>query len=118
MKNRIIGMLRTVVGGGKFVLPLLILAFILGSIFTACSEDDPAIDELLKSYDTRTAADSTVVGDSVAAPSDEPSIQVDPTWTHTYDYDYDGKPIDDTPSVTLPFDMDGEQEVSGADEAA
>ena len=31
MKNRIIGMLRTVVGGGKFVLPLLILAFILGS---------------------------------------------------------------------------------------
>jgi hypothetical protein len=43
---------------------------------------------------------------------------IDPTWTHTYDYDYDGKPIDGTPIVTLPFDMDGEQEVSGADEAA
>jgi hypothetical protein len=29
-----------------------------------------------------------------------------------------GKPIDGTPIVTLPFDMDGEQNVSGADEAA
>ena len=57
--------------------------------FAACSEDSPVALEPTNLVETRTAADSTAVSDSIVVP-----IQVDTVWADTLYYDYDGNPIE------------------------
>ena len=61
-------------------------------IFAACTDDSPASPEPENLIETRSAADSTAVGDSTASVT----VEVDTTWAATYTYDYDGNLILDS----------------------
>ena len=61
-------------------------------IFAACSDDSPASPKPENLIETRSAADSTAVGDTTASVTAE----VDTTWAATYSYDYDGNLILDS----------------------
>ena len=87
MNKHSIVMLRKLNGGGKsLIFTLLSLPFLT---LTACSEDSPASIEPQNFIETRSAADSTVVGDSSAVPSVQ--LQVDTAWAGQKTYDFDGK---------------------------
>ncbi len=78
-------------GGGKSsCFAQLLLLTIL--IFAACTDDSPASPEPENLIETRSAADSTAVGDTTASVTAE----VDTTWAATYTYDYDGNLILDS----------------------
>ena len=59
---------------------------------TACTDDSPASPEPENLLETRSAADSTAVGDTTASVT----VEADTTWSATYSYDYDGNLIIDT----------------------
>ncbi len=78
-------------GGGKSsCFAQLLLLTIL--IFAACTDDSPVSPEPENLIETRSAADSTAVGDTTASVTAE----VDTTWAATYTYDYDGNLILDS----------------------
>ena len=92
MTNNLRNLLINVIGGGKsscFALFLLLTIFIVA----ACTDDSPASPEPENLIETRSAADSTAVGDSATT---SVTAEVDTTWAATYTYDYDGNLILDS----------------------
>ena len=69
------------------------IAALATTLFTACSDDSPASPEPENLIETRSAADSTAVGDSATT---SVTAEVDTTWAATYTYDYDGNLILDS----------------------
>ena len=92
MTNNLRNLLINVIGGGKsscFALFLLLTIF----TFSACTDDSPASPEPENLIETRSAADSTAVGDTATT---SVAVEVDTTWAATYTYDYDGNLILDS----------------------
>ncbi len=92
MTNNLCNLLINVIGGGKSsCFAQLLLLTIL--IFAACTDDSPVSPEPENLIETRSAADSTAVGDSATT---SVTAEVDTTWAATYTYDYDGNLILDS----------------------